>query len=212
MRWPPGIASAAGRSHTATAMTPPRLQPTPQDAGPASAAGTAATRELFARIYEELHAIAHRCMRGERGEHTLQATAVVHEVFLRLVRSEGTRWSDPDHLLAVAARTVRRILVNHALARRTQRRGGGRPHLPFDDSHGVRSGLPEYELIALGDALEELERLDLRQARLVELRFFGGLGTAEIARVLGVSPRTVEGDWSLARAWLRRRMAQGNDA
>jgi DNA-directed RNA polymerase specialized sigma24 family protein len=76
----------------------------------------------------------------------------------------------------------------------------------------VRSGLPEYELIALGDALEELERLDLRQARLVELRFFGGLGTAEIARVLGVSPRTLEGDWSLARAWLRRRMAQGNDA
>ena len=189
-------------------MTHSRPQPPPHGVGSANAA---ATSELFARVYEELHAIAHRCMRGERGAHTLQATAVVHEVFLRLVRSEGTKWSDPDHLLAVAARAVRRILVNHALARRSQRRGGGRPHLPFDDSHGVRSGLPEYELIALGDALEELERHDPRQARLVELRFFGGLGAAEIARVLGVSLRTVEGDWSLARAWLRRRMAKGHE-
>ncbi len=189
-------------------MTHSRPQPPPHGVGSANAA---ATSELFARVYEELHAIAHRCMRGERGAHTLQATAVVHEVFLRLVRSEGTKWSDPDHLLAVAARAVRRILVNHALARRSQRRGGGRPHLPFDDTHGVASDLPGYELIALGDALEELERLDPRQARLVELRFFGGLGAAEIARVLGVSLRTVEGDWSLARAWLRRRMAKGHE-
>ena len=185
------------------AQTP--RKPTPR--GPADAA----TSELFARVYQELHAIAHRCMRGERSAHTLQATAVVHEVFLQLVRSESARWSDPDHLLAVAARAVRRILVNHALARRTQRRGGGRPHLPFDDSQCVASDPPGLEWIALGDAIEELERLDPRQARLVELRFFGGLGTAEIARVLGVSPRTVEGDWSLARAWLRRRMAQGDE-
>lgn len=171
-----------------------------------------ATHLLFARIYEELHAIARHCMRGERRAHTLQATALVHEVFLQLTRARTTDWSDQRHLLAVAARAIRRILVNHAVARRTQRRGGGREHEPLSADATQPLGLPPHELIALGEALEELERLDARQARLVDLRFFGGLGTDEIARVLGVSPRTVEGDWSLARAWLRRRMAQGSES
>jgi len=172
----------------------------------------AVTRRLFARIYEELHAIAHRCMRGERIAHTLQPTAVVHEVFLQLARARTVDWNDHEHLLAVAARAVRRILVNHAVARRTLRRGGGRTIEPLADEPWQPNGLPMEDLVTLGEALEELERLDPRQARLVELRFFGGLGTLEIARVLGVSPRTVEGDWTLARAWLRRRMARDGDA
>lgn len=181
-------------------------------AGPAGAAHDGATRSLFARIYEELHAIAHRCMRGERLAHTLQPTAVVHEVFLQLAKTRAVDWNDHHHLLAVAARAVRRILVNHAVARRTLRRGGGRAVEPLAAEPWQHNGLPMEDLVTLGEALEELERLDPRQARLVELRFFGGLGTLEIARVLGVSPRTVEGDWSLARAWLRRRMARDGDA
>lgn len=171
-----------------------------------------ATSQLFARIYQELHAIAHHCMRGEGRAHTLQATALLHEVFLQLVHAREQAWTGPTHLLAVAARAIRRVLINHAIARRTQRRGGNVARVPLDHELGGSRGLDGFELLALGEALEHLERLDARQGQIVELRFFGGLSTPEIARILGVSPRTVEGEWSLARAWLRRRMSRDGEA
>ena len=162
---------------------------------------------MFGQVYQELHAIARQCMRGERRHHTLQATAVVHEVFLQLARARAPGWSEPQHLLAVGARAVRRVLVNHALARRCGRRGGGRRVEALTDAVAP-SGLEAADLITLGEALDRLERLDPRQAQVVELRFFGGLSSPEVAHVLGVSLRTVEAEWSLARAWLRRAMAR----
>ncbi len=177
-----------------------------------AAAPAAVTSALFARIYRELHAIARQCMRGERQQHTLQATALVHEAFLHLVRARDQAWAEPTHLLAVAARAIRRVLVNHAVGKRCVRRGSGRRPQPLGEAASAPTGLAPLELIALGEALDALDQLDPRQARLVELRFFGGLSTPEIARVLGVSPRTVDSEWSLARAWLRCHMARADDA
>ncbi|MBX3464953.1 MAG: sigma-70 family RNA polymerase sigma factor [Planctomycetes bacterium] len=168
---------------------------------------TPQTAELFGRIYHELHAVALRCLRGERGAPTLQATALVHEVFLRLAKAPDD-WAGSTHLLAVAARAIRRVLINHALARRCLRRGGGHTPEPLPLGGLAAPARDAVELLALGEALERLEQRDPRQGQIVELRFFGGLTTAEIARVLGVSTRTVEGEWSLARAWLRRHMRQ----
>lgn len=170
---------------------------------------SALTHELFGRVYQELHAVARHCLRGERRDHTLQATALVHEAFLRLAAAEDKPWTDSRHLLALASRAIRRVLVNHAITRRTQRRGGGKPaqSLPELDVPGD-PGLAPIDVLALTEALDELEQLDKRQAEIVELRFFGGLDNAEIARVLGVSLRTVEGEWSLSRAWLRRRLGK----
>lgn len=185
--------------------------PEPAPAARDHAVPDRATSLLFGRIYHELHAIALRCLRGERGAPTLQATALVHEVFLQLANAR-TRWVSSTHLLAVAARAIRRVLINHALARRAQRRGGGRPAEPLADDLCAAPATDGLELLALGEALERLERLDPRQGQIVELRFFGGLSAQEIARVLGISTRTVEGEWSLARAWLRRCMARGGDA
>jgi RNA polymerase sigma-70 factor (ECF subfamily) len=169
----------------------------------------ALTNELFGRVYQELHAVAQHCLRGERRGHTLQATALVHEAFLRLAAAEQQPWKDSRHLLALASRAIRRVLVNHAIARRTQRRGGGKPtHVLPDLEVPGEQGLAPIDVLALTEALDELEQLDPRQAQIVELRFFGGLDNPEIARVLEVSVRTVEGEWSLSRAWLRRRLGQ----
>jgi RNA polymerase sigma-70 factor, ECF subfamily len=168
-----------------------------------------ATAELFEQVYQELHAVARHCMRGERRQHTLQATAVVHEVFLQLVRARTPAWTEPRHLLAVAARAVRRVLINHALARRCGRRGGGRRAEAIADALAP-GGLDAAEMISLGEAIDQLERLDPRQAQVVELRFFGGLSSPEVARVLGVSLRTIEAEWALARAWLRRALSRSD--
>ena len=181
----------------------------PRPEAEAGAGGT--TGALFAEVYAELHAIARRCLRGEGQGHTLQATALVHEAFLQLARAREQRWSEPVHLLAIAARTIRRTLINHALARRTERRGGGRRQQALPDAPCPNRGADPCDVLALGDALAELERLDPRQGAIVELRFFGGLSVPEVARVLGVSTRTVEGEWSLARAWLRCRMGRDED-
>lgn len=167
------------------------------------------TNALFGRVYQELHAVARHCLRGERRDHTLQATALVHEAFLRLAATDRKSWQDSGHLLALASRAIRRVLVNHARSRRAQRRGGGKSPEPAPAVEATgEPGLAPVDVLELADALDELEQLDARQAQIVELRFFGGLGNAEIARVLGVSLRTVEGEWRLSRAWLRRRLSR----
>lgn len=144
-------------------------------------------------------------MAGERAGHSLQATALVNEAFVRLVNGKAVEWNDRAHFLAVSARLMRRILVDHARARQYQKRGGGATRVAFDEALVVSSELGS-EFVALDDALEALGRFDERKSRVVEMRFFGGLSVEETAAVLNVSPSTVMGDWRLAKAWLKREM------
>jgi RNA polymerase sigma factor (TIGR02999 family) len=144
-------------------------------------------------------------MAGERGGHSLQATALVNEVYLRLVDGKTVDWHDRAHFLAVSARVMRRILVDHARARRAQKRGGPAARVTFDEALIVTDE-PRQDVVALDDALEALAQFDERKSRVIELRFFGGLSVEETAEVLSVSPATVIGDWRLAKAWLKREM------
>jgi RNA polymerase sigma factor (TIGR02999 family) len=145
-------------------------------------------------------------MRGERDNHTLQTTALVNEVFLRLVDLRSIRWQDRAHFLALSARLMRRILVDHARSRKYQKRGGGVTRLTLDEAL-VPSPERGADLVALDDALVDLARVDTRKSQVVELRFFGGLSVEETAEALTVSPETVARDWRLAKVWLLRRMS-----
>jgi len=149
-------------------------------------------------------------MAGERAGHSLQATALVNEAYLKLVGANTVAWHDRAHFLAVSARVMRRILVDRARARRYQKRGGDAVRVTFDEGLAVTSE-PGGEFVALDDALEALAKFDERKSRVVELRFFGGLTVEETAAVLKVSPATVMGDWRLAKAWLQREMRAGDD-
>ena len=157
-------------------------------------------------VYEELRRLAARYMRSERTGHTLQATALVNETYLRLVECDRMRWKDRAHFLAVCAQIMRRILVDHA-RRRNLKRGAGVPHVSLDEGAAV-SRRPDANLVALDDALQSFARLDSRKARVVEMRFFGGLTNEEAAEVLQVSPLTVMRDWNAAKAWLYREIAR----
>jgi RNA polymerase sigma-70 factor (ECF subfamily) len=156
-------------------------------------------------VYQELHAIAEQHMRRERRDHTLQPTALVHEVYLRFNENGSTRWQSRAHFFAAAAESIRRILIDHARRHGAQKRGGDRRRVTLDDNLGVTDG-DGIDLMALDGALNELGGFDPRAARVVELRFFGGLTVEETAGVLGLSKRTIEGDWTLARAWLRQKL------
>lgn len=160
---------------------------------------------LMPIVEGELRRIARRCMRGERAGHSLQATALVNEAYLRLVDAQRVHWQDRSHFLAMSARLMRRILVDHARARRYQKRGGEAQRVTLVDDLGGSDERP-HDLVALDDALEALTRLDKRRGQLVELRFFGGLTVEETAHVLGVSADTVSRDWKLAKAWLMREL------
>ena len=160
-------------------------------------------------VHQELHRIARRCMAGERVGHSLQATALINEAYVRLVEGTAVAWRDRAHFLAVSARMMRRILVDHARARHYQKRGGGAARVTFDEALVVASE-PGPDFVALDDALEALAKFDERKSRVVEMRFFGGLSVEETAAVLNVSPATVMGDWRLAKAWLRREMRRDN--
>jgi RNA polymerase sigma factor (TIGR02999 family) len=149
--------------------------------------------------------MARRCMADERAGHSFQATALVNEAYLRLVDANDVAWHDRAHFLAVAARAMRRILVDHARTRRAQKRGGGAARVTFDEALAVANE-PREDFVALDDALEALAAFDMRKSRVIELRFFGGLSVEETATVLKVSPATVMGDWRLAKAWLQREM------
>jgi RNA polymerase sigma-70 factor, ECF subfamily len=156
---------------------------------------------LMGAIYEDLRRLAVSHMRGERRDHTLQPTALVHEAYVKLVDQRNTDWKDRLHFFAVASRIIRRILVDHARERLADKRGGGRTRIPLDD-RDVAVPARDIDLVALDEALAELAELDEQQARIVELRFFGGCGIEEISELLKVGKRTVDRDWQAAKAWL----------
>lgn len=162
-----------------------------------------AVNRLLPLVYDELRALAESYLRQERRGHTLQATALVNEAYLRLVKQDEVEWKNRAHFFAVAAQAIRRILVDHARGVQRAKRGGDRERVRLDDDIAVVAER-DLDLVALDELLEKLAALHERQAQIVELRFFGGLSNEEVASYLGVSPRTVEGDWSMARAWLRR--------
>jgi len=168
---------------------------------------TSAVDQLLPLVYDELRALAQDYLLRERPDHTLQATALVHEAYIRLIKQEDVEWKSRAHFFAVAAQAIRRILVDHARTHGRQKRGGGcrRVELTEDVAESPQTSV---DLVALDEALKELGRLDSRQARIVELRYFGGLTLKEVAEVIGVSQRTVDGDWAMARAWLRRAIAE----
>jgi RNA polymerase sigma factor (TIGR02999 family) len=169
----------------------------------------AALTRLIPLMEQELHRIARRHMAGERPGHSLQATALVNEAYLRLINVQKMDWQNRAHFLAMAARLMRRILVDSARARRNQKRGGGDVKITFDEELLV-AGHQSPDLVALDDALHTLEKIDARRSRVIELRFFGGLTVDEAAIVLKVAPDTVMRDSRLAKAWLARELSGGN--
>ena len=164
-----------------------------------------ALNQLLPLVYAELRRIAARQLRGERANHTLQPTALVHEVYLRLVDQRQVDWQDRAHFLGVAAQTMRRILVDHARRHDASKRGDGVPCVSIDDAAEIAAS-GEMPLLALDEALGRLERVDPELARIVELRAFGGLTIEEAAHVLKVSPSTAKRDWRTAKAWLNREL------
>jgi RNA polymerase sigma factor (TIGR02999 family) len=164
------------------------------------------TERLAELLYPELRQLAARLMRRERGGHTLQPTAVVHEAFMRLVNQQAIDWQDRAHFLGIAARVMRRILVDHARKRDAAKRGGGLDHVTFDEQV-VPGPDATVGLLVLDEVLTRFAALDPRSAQVAELRIFGGLTVREVAHELGLSPRTVDADWAIARAWLAREMA-----
>jgi RNA polymerase sigma factor (TIGR02999 family) len=167
----------------------------------------AALDRLVPLIYEDLRRLARRHMRGERAGHTLQTTALVHEAFLDLARLDRIRWQDRSHFFAIAARAMRRVLVDHAERRNAQKRGSGRQPIPLNDAALVAEEEVE-EILAVHEALTRLERLNERHCRVVECRVFGGLGVEETAEAMGISTATVKRDWAAARAWLNRELVE----
>lgn len=166
----------------------------------------AAIEKLMPIVYEELRSLAEAFMRKERPGHTLQPTALVHEAFLRLVGPSLPQFNDKGHFLAVAAQAMRRILVNHAKALKAGKRNTGKPTIQLNDSD-VATPQREVDTLALDEALTQLASLDQRKAKVVELRYFGGMTVPEIAGAMEVSVSTVEADWRMARAWLSEMLA-----
>jgi RNA polymerase sigma factor (TIGR02999 family) len=182
------------------------------------AGDASALDDLLPRVYDELRALADAYMRRERAGHTLQPTALVHEAFLRLLRLPPGSVQSRVHFFALAAQAMRRILADHARRHRAAKRGGSAVRVPLELVEGgagaeavagIPPGSPEVAADDLDAALEDLAKLDPRQARVVELRFFGGLSIEETAEVLGVSTATVKRDWLVARAWLHRELRGG---
>jgi RNA polymerase sigma factor (TIGR02999 family) len=167
----------------------------------------AAASKLMPLVYDEFKALAARHLRRERANHTLQPTALVHEAYLRLIDQTRVDWQGRTHFFAVGAQAIRRILVDHARQRNRVKRGSGAERVALDDSVALAPQRAE-EILALDEALDKLAHLDERQAQVVEMRFFAGMSVEEVAGVLGVSKRTVEGDWTMARAWLMRELSR----
>ena len=165
---------------------------------------------LLPEVYDELRRIASRQLAGERNNHTLNTTALVHEAYLKLVRQDRSTWQNRAHFFGVASMAMRRILINYAKKRLTEKRGSGMAAVTFEES--VLAGETRAEeLVALDEALTRLEAISERQAQVVTMRYFGGLKHAEIAEALGVSEPTVRRDWSFAKAWLTRELGPDGD-
>ena len=162
-----------------------------------------ALEKLFPLMQPELHRLAHHYMSRERAGHTLQTTAVLNEAYLRLVENPQPSWQNRTHFMAAAAKLMRRIMVDHARKRHSVKRGGGAMKVTLDEAAWVTESRSE-ELLALDEVLEELRAQDARKSHIVELRYFGGLTVEETAEFLKLSPRTVEREWTLAKAWLYR--------
>lgn len=158
-------------------------------------------------LYGELRRLASRELRRERPGHTLSTTALVNEAYLELSKLHGIEWKSRAHFFSVCARVVRNVLVDYAVARKAQKRGGGAPVLPLEAAEHVGTQRPE-EWVDLDEALDRLGALDQRQVRVVECRFFAGMSVEETAEALGIAPATVKRDWALARAWLNRELAE----
>ena len=164
-----------------------------------------ALEKLVPIIYSDLRRLAHYHLQRERDGHTLQSTALVHEVYLRLCGQDDPQWTDRAHFFAVAARMMRRILVDYSRRRRAEKRGSAAIHVPLDDAFGIPIH-EQMDLTALDDALEQLAVFDARKCQVVEMRFFSGLAAKEIAAVLKTTEATVRRDWVIAKAWLFRYM------
>lgn len=172
-------------------------------------AGDAAAAEtLLPLIYQELHRLAKAYMRRERPDHTLQATALIHEAYIRLAHEE-VDWTSRQHFIGVAAHVMRRVLVDYARAHKAERRGGGLKRIDLDDALALSVDRIE-EILSLDEVLNRLAEANPRQARVVELRYFGGLSIEQIAPLLGIAPRSVKRDWTLARLWLYRELRPGS--
>ena len=180
-----------------------------------SVAGAPISRQaeaLLPLVYDELRRIAADYLRQDRADHTLQPTALVHEAFLKIARKSNPNWRDESHFRAVAAMAMRQILVDHARGKHTEKRGGDRLRITMDQAISGNGGEAgngfDFDVIALDEAMRDLEKIDERRARVVELHFFGGLTFRDAATVVGISPKTAEADWYFARAWLRKRLAE----
>lgn len=194
------VSRADGRRMTQSGNDVPRL------VSEWAAGDESALARLIDLVYEDLRQIAHRHLRRERSDHTLNTTALVHEAYLELAERTGPEWQGRARFFALVSRVMRHVLVDYARSRGAAKRGGGRVRVPLrEDSAAVDGGL--VDLLAMDEALEALAQKDERLARVVECRFFGGLSDAEIANALGVSERTVGRDWQRARAWLFRMLS-----
>ena len=167
-----------------------------------------AANQLLPLVYEELKRLAAIRMKSERRDHTLQPTALVHEVYLKLAMGAPVDWQNRAHFFAVAAQHMRRIIVDHARAATAGKRGGGKQSVALDDFMGTTLP-PDESMLALDEALDQLKEIDERAARVVELRFFGGLTEREVAEVLDIGVTTLKRDWEFARAWLGTRLSSG---
>ena len=191
-------------------MEVPQMPPTDditQMLREASGGDRDALERLLPLVYEELRRLADRKLRYERPDHTLQATALVHEAYLKLIDQSRVEWRNRAHFFAVASQAIRRILVDHARQRGAQKRGGGAEKLSLDEGFNVSVDRPDTNLLHLDRALEKLAETHPEKVGVVELRFFGGLTNEETAEVLGVSLRSVERYWEFARAWLYRELS-----
>ena len=185
----------------------PQMAPPPNLETTSGNTDAEALAEMMPEVYEDLRRLAASLLRGERSEHTLQRTALVHEAYLRLADQHGeVDWQNRAHFLGIFARIMRQTLTNYAVARQRKKRGGKDPMeraLEFYDQRKI-------DVTVLDAALRDLERLDSRQGQIVELRFFGGLKVAEIASVMGISPATVKREWATAKIWLRRELSRNS--
>jgi RNA polymerase sigma factor (TIGR02999 family) len=167
--------------------------------------------KLVPLVYEELRRIAHRHLRQENRHHTLQTTALVHEAYVRLSEQKSLNFESRAQFFALAAEIMRHILVDYARSRRAAKRGGGAYKVSIT-SVEIPQAEPQLDVLALDDALTNLARLDRRQSRIIEMRFFAGLSIEEISQILGLSPATIKREWTSARAWLHRELSKGTDS
>jgi RNA polymerase sigma-70 factor, ECF subfamily len=166
-----------------------------------------ALEQLIPLVYDELHRMAKRCLRGQSAGHTLQTTELIHEAYLKLIDNKDKEWKNRSHFFGVAAQAMRHILVDYARAKQTKKRGGIQFQITLDEN-AIISPDSSDEIVALNAALENLQLLDERKVKVVEMKFFGGLTMEEIAEVLKISPETAKRDWKFARTWLLRELAE----